>query len=109
MTRIYTHPDPAITHLVQGALANAGIRAVVQGERPGAAMGEVPPIAAWSEVFVQDGERLTEAREIVALVTAEPDAEARDWTCSQCGETNEAQFAECWNCGADAPDDAAVD
>lgn len=105
MTRVYSHPDPAITHLVQGALANAGIVSVVQGDKLGAATGEVPPIAAWSEVWVKDGDRLSEAEEIVALVTAEPDAEAKDWTCASCGETNEAQFGECWNCGADAPDD----
>ena len=104
MTRVYSNPDPSITHLVQGALANAGIDAVVQGERPGAAMGEVPPIAAWSEVYVRDGERLAEAQALVALVTAEPDADAAGWTCASCGEPNEAQFGECWSCGASAPE-----
>ena len=104
MPRVYSHPDPAITHLVQGALANAGIDAVVQGERPGAAMGEVPPIAAWSEVWVGDGDRLADAQSIVALVTAEPDADAQPWTCPSCGETVESQFAQCWSCGADAPE-----
>ena len=101
MTRVYSNPDPAITHLVHGALSDAGIDALVKGERPGAAMGEIPPIAAWSEVWVADPDRLDEARALVAKVMAEPETSGEPQTCSACGETSEAQFASCWSCGAD--------
>ena len=101
MTRVYSNPDPAITHLVQGALVDAGISAMVKGERPGAAMGEIPPIAAWSEVWVADGDRLEDARAIVAEVMAEPEAGGEPQTCPACGETSEPQFASCWSCGTD--------
>ena len=99
MTRVYSHPDPAITHLVHNALVSAGIPTVVRGTQPGAAMGEIPPIAAWSEVWIS--ERLDEAEAIVAEIRAEPDSDAPIQTCAACGETNESQFAVCWSCGAD--------
>ncbi|MEM1056391.1 MAG: DUF2007 domain-containing protein [Bacteroidota bacterium] len=101
MTRVYSHPDPAITHLVHNALEQAGIPTLVKGTRPGAALGEIPPIAAWSEVWVADPARLGEAEAIVAEVHAEPEADVPDQTCGQCGETTEAQFAVCWSCGAE--------
>ncbi|OZC03302.1 putative signal transducing protein [Rubricoccus marinus] len=104
MTRVYSHPDPSIAHLVRGALENAGITAIVQGDQLGAAMGEVPPIAAWAEVWVKDGDRLEDARSLVVEVMADPEVDAQPWTCPSCGEVNDAQFAVCWNCGTDIPD-----
>lgn len=105
MPLVYSHPDPSITHLVRNALEQIGVTAVVQGERPGAALGEVPPIAAWSEVWVPDGARLDEVEAVVAEVTGEPEA-GEPWTCPSCGETLEGHFGACWSCGADRPDAA---
>ena len=102
MTRVYTHPDPAITHLVQNAIEQIGVAAVVRGERYGAALGEVPPVAAWSEVWVPDGSRLDEVRALVAEVTAEPEA-SDPWTCPACGEDVGGTFGACWSCGVDRP------
>lgn len=101
MPIVYSNPDPSITHLVRNALENAGIDAVIQGQRPGAAMGELPPVAAWSEVWVTD--RVDEARAIVAEVTTDAPA-GEPWTCGACGETLEAHFGMCWSCGTARPD-----
>lgn len=106
MTRIYSHPDPALTHLVRNALEQIGVEAVVHGERPGAAMGEIPPVAAWSEVWVPDDARLDDARAVVAEVTAEAAPDIEPWTCADCGETVGGQFGACWSCGAPAPEAA---
>ena len=75
-----------------------------QGERHGAAMGEVPPIAAWSEVWVGDGAALEAARAVVEEVTREPAETPSPWTCSLCGETVEGQFGACWSCGHPQPE-----
>ncbi len=104
MTRVYSNPDPAITHLVRNALEQIGVTAVVQGERPGAAMGEVPPIAAWSAVWVSEGARMDEIRAIIAETTAETPSVVTSWTCVECGEEVEGQFGVCWSCGAPAPE-----
>ena len=103
MPRVYSHPDPSVAHIVRGALADAGIEAHVRGETPGAAMGEVPPIVAWAEVWVP-AERAEAAAAIVASAIPSDDAAAAPaWTCPACHETVEGQFATCWRCGAEAP------
>ena len=106
MTLVYSHPDPAVTHLVRGALEQIGVDAIVRGERPGAAMGEVPPVAAWSEVWASAADRHEEIEAVLRDLTAEPDADAEPWTCAACGETVEAHFGACWACGAAAPEPA---
>ncbi len=104
MTRVYSHPDPAITHLVRNALEQIGVTAIVRGERNGAAMGEVPPVAAWSEVWVPDDARLDEVQAVVDEATAEVPTDAEPWTCPACGEEVGGQFAVCWACGTPSPE-----
>ena len=103
MVRVYSHPDPGIAHLVRNALSQRGIDAVLRGERYGAALGEVPPIAAWSEVWVGDPARLDEAVAVVAETVA-PAPSGDAWTCAACGEMSEGQFGACWRCGTERPD-----
>ena len=100
MVRAFSHPDPAIAYLVHHAMENAGIAALVRNEAVGAALGEVPPIAAWTEVWIADDTRLAEAAALAqASMTDRPDG-AASWTCAACGETMEAQFSACWQCSA---------
>ena len=106
MTRVYSHPDPAIAHLVLNRLQQLGVDAVVRGEALGRGMGEVPPIAAWAEVWVADGARLADVEAVVAEVTAEPASEPEPWFCALCGETIDAVYIACWSCGSPAPDAA---
>ena len=101
MTRVFSHPDPSITHLVLNRLQQEGIDAVIRGLAVGRGMGEIPPIAAWSEVWVAGDPTAEAVRAVVAEVTSAPPPDA-DWTCA-CGETMEGQFATCWACGAEAP------
>lgn len=106
MTLVYSNPNPAIARLVWNALDAEGIPAVVRGASNGAAGGELPPVAAWAEVWVADDGRLADSRALVAEATAEPDPTAALWTCPACGETSEAHFGACWNCGAERPAEA---
>ena len=107
MIRVFSHPDPAITHLVLNRLRQEGVDAVIQGEALGRGMGEIPPIAAWSELWVADGAPLANVEAIVSEITAEPSAPLAPWTCPACGESVEGQFGECWACGHAAPEAVA--
>lgn len=102
MTIAFSHPDPAIAYLVHHAIENEGIEAIVRNEALGAALGEVPPIAAWVEVWVADDDRLADAVRIAraSMTDAAPTA---PWTCPSCGETLEGQFHACWQCGEPRP------
>ena len=104
MTRVYSHPDPSMTALLRGSLADAGIDSVVRGERPGAALGEIPPIASWSELWVPDDAPLDRVQALVRDMNT--DGETAPWACA-CGEQIDGAFGVCWSCGAAAPDDAA--
>ena len=102
MHRVYSNPDPAMAHLVRHALDQRGIAAVVRGERLGPAVGEVPWVESWAEVWVGDGARLEEALAVVAGATA-GSAEGEPWPCPACGEEVEGAFGACWSCGAERP------
>lgn len=104
MTRVFSHPDPAITHLVLNRLQQEGVDAVVQGQAVGRGMGEVPPIAAWSEVWVADGASLVDVQTVLAEVADGSASIAEPWTCLTCDEVVEGQFNVCWACGTVAPD-----
>lgn len=102
MVCAFSHPDPSIATLVQHALENEGIDAVVRNTALGAALGEVPPIAAWAEVWIADEARLDEAHALARTSMAR-DETATPWTCPSCSEPQEAAFGACWQCGTAAP------
>lgn len=106
MTRVFSHPDPAVTHLVRNRLQQAGVLAVVNGEALGRASGEVPPIAAWSEVWVPDGSPFEAVSAVVEEATAEPSETPEPWSCPTCDEVVDGAFGVCWACGTFAPDAA---
>lgn len=101
MQRLLSHQS--ITHVgyLRSILEEAGIGCVVKNERLAGALGEIPFIECWPELWIMDTADLHRAKQLVAA--AEADAEpGEDWRCSQCGETIEGQFVSCWQCGADA-------
>ncbi len=102
MTRIYSTPNGPVAHLVRHALEAEGIAGDVRGETRAAFVGEIPPIEAWIEVWVADGDAV-EADRIAREITAEV-PEGEPWTCA-CGESVESVFATCWSCGAAAPEE----
>lgn len=104
MVRIFSHPDPAIAALVAGALDAEGIAATVRGTAYGAAGGELPPAAAWSEVWIADAARRADAESLArdAMADDTSDVAPAPWTCPSCGETVEGVFGVCWACGAPA-------
>jgi len=103
MKRIYTAKHPTEAHLVRGMLEADGIRAEVKGDQLYGAFGELPvlptvwildhTLAAHADQLVIEFLRGTAARRYVH----------ERWTCTNCGETLEGQFTECWKCGASRP------
>ena len=102
MIRVFSHPDPAIAALVAGELDAEGIDATVRGTSYGAAMGELPPVAAWAEVWIADADRLADAAALARRAMADDAVETAPWTCPSCGETVDGVFAACWACGTPA-------
>ena len=82
---------------IKNVLTQEGIGCMVKNSELGGAVGELPPLECWPEVWVLEDDDYARARDIVAGLCRDRTG-GRCWTC-RCGETLEAQFAECWRCG----------
>ena len=87
-----------IAHL-RNVLESAGIACEVRNDRLGGALGEIPFVECWPQLWVRNAGDVLRARGLIdeALRPA-PAAEA--WVCPRCGEYIEPQFAQCWHCAA---------
>jgi hypothetical protein len=107
MKKVYTATNPVIAHLVKGILESENIQSIVQGEFLWGARGEIPITPETSpSVWVLDDADYDHAGEIISNFEAEginDNLEIMEWKCSKCGETNEGQFSECWQCGTSRP------
>lgn len=95
------------------ALRAAGIACEVRNTHLSGALGEIPWLECAPQLWLRDAGDETRARALLAEISAPigapigaPDHapnRAPDWTCPTCGETLEAQFGQCWHCGAVQP------
>ncbi len=80
------------------------IGAVVRNAQLASAVGEIPPIEAWAELWVVREEHFDRAKELVTAVVSENGPTLPQWVCTGCGETVEGQFSDCWACGQARPE-----
>jgi len=98
LKRIYSSFNLAAVHHAKNLLEAEGIRAVVRNEMLSSAMGELPPAECQVELWVV---READAQRAEALLQeAFSPKTGPPWHCRSCGETVEAQFTQCWRCGA---------
>ena len=97
MKRIFSSYNLAAAHHARNVLEAEGIRSVVRNEILSSAMGELPVDQCQIEVWVlreSEAERADEVLKNSLSAKSGP-----PWQCS-CGERCEAQFTQCWRCGA---------
>ena len=103
MKRIYSAHSPLLVGHMRNVLEAHGIRCLTQNMELLGGAGELPPTAVWPELWVEreiDHER---AERLVEEALADNPSDEANWRCPGCGEELEAQFDECWNCGAHKP------
>lgn len=98
-----TFDNATDAHLFRNELVENGIDACVANESTTAAFGATiagPTSAFWIEVLVfeADAEKALEVKEQWIKSVANSEVETPEWNC-KCGETVDAGFAVCWNCG----------
>ena len=99
MRKIHTSPSLIeIAHL-RNLLEAEGIACQIRNDRLAGAMGEIPFVECWPELWLHRPEDELKARALIELALA-PSPAGEPWTCPECGERIEGQFARCWNCGA---------
>jgi hypothetical protein len=87
---------------IKGMLEQDGIDCLVKNQNLSGALGEIPPLECWPELWVTDDRDFDVARKIVDTALAPPSNNKTPWLCD-CGESIEAQFTACWSCGLEKP------
>ena len=99
MKRVYTAETLVQVVHVQNLLAANGIAAQLRNARLAGALGEIPFLETWPQLWVDD-QLFDWASQVIEASTREPVARRSPWDCHACGERIEGQFTECWRCGA---------
>jgi hypothetical protein len=96
--RLASHESLAHLGHLKNVLEQSGIACLIKNEQLSGALGEIPFLECLPELWVLRDADLAEAEALIASLARTPLGAA--WTCAACGESNEGQFAICWNCGA---------
>jgi len=79
-------------------LASEGIACMVRNEQLSSAIGEIPFVECFPELWVLDDETYPRAWLLLeAWLKTTP--EVSSWVCARCGEEIDGQFSACWSCG----------
>jgi len=85
--------------MYQERLAREGIKCLVKNDRLSAAIGEIPFVECFPELWLIDNEVYPRARLLLdAWMAKTLDNEDEVWTCVHCQERVTQQFEVCWNC-----------
>ncbi len=103
MKTVYSAANIALVSIIKNILEGNGIKCWIKNEFLSAGIGEIPPIECWPQLCVDD-ESFFEAKRLVEEALSSDNAALKPWKCSSCGEDNEGQFSECWNCGNPCPE-----
>jgi Putative prokaryotic signal transducing protein len=98
--RIFSSWNLAAAHHAKNLLEVEGIRCRVRNEVLSSGMGELPPIECQIELWVLNDADAERAERILKFGTLRPEERGKVWRCGRCGEVSEAQFTQCWRCGA---------
>jgi len=98
MKLAYTHEDRLIVANARNILEAARINVLTKNEFAAGAIGELSAFDAWLELWVEETD-FEKAKNLLA--TAMSRADAKEWICSVCDESNDPSFETCWKCQRD--------
>lgn len=85
--------------LMHSILEEHGILSIVKNEHLSGAIGQLPPLECWPELWVVEDGDLVAAKSLVDSYIRSRRDSAPAWICPGCGEHLEGQFPVCWHCG----------
>jgi hypothetical protein len=100
MERVYSAQFLAPVANMKNVLKMHGIESNITGENLSAAVGEIPPIEAWPQLWVTDQD-IERAKKIIEDGLKDSPESQKVLICPNCGKEVEGQFAVCWNCGTE--------
>ncbi|TKC83965.1 DUF2007 domain-containing protein [Trinickia terrae] len=100
MLRLMHAPNVIIAQHWINVLAAAGVACELHNRYLNGALGEIPADQCAPELWLVDERDEALARRLIEAASKGPPDGAATWRCHACGETLEAQFTQCWRCGA---------
>jgi hypothetical protein len=100
----FTHRERGYATLLRERLAGEGIDCLLRNDELSTALGEIPFVECYPELWVVDSEIYPRARLLLDQWLAEVAENGPEWNCAGCGETVEGQFQSCWKCGGERAD-----
>ena len=99
MKRVHTGITLTDTTHLKNLLELSGIDSFIKNTYLGSGAGDLPVFDVSPELWVLDDADVSRAEAVIRDALRPGVTAGEPWRC-QCGETNEAQFAVCWKCGA---------
>ncbi len=99
MKRVFRDASLIQVAHARNVLLTAGIQSELRNQYLAGALGDLPMLETWPQLFVEDDDEQAALRAL-ARAAAVPAGAA--WTCEKCGEVLEPQFTSCWRCGSNA-------
>ncbi len=84
--------------LLKELLGNEGIECLVRNDQLYSALGEIPFVECYPELWVIDDEVFPRAKLLLDAWLKKDDVTNESWICCNCGENCEGQFGACWSC-----------
>jgi hypothetical protein len=103
MRKIYSADNLPMAGYVRSILESCDIECVLKNQNLAGAMGELPPIECWPEVWIINDGDYNQAKQILDTSLPAVMNMKNGWQCS-CGEKIEGQFSACWSCGNERVD-----
>jgi len=97
---VFSYRDRAQAALIQEILTHEGIPCLLRNDHLSSALGEIPFVECYPELWVVDDEIFLRARKILDGWLKDAVNSDKPWICHKCGEQSEGQFGACWSCGA---------
>ena len=105
MKRVYrAELLPEVGHW-KNVLELRGIGCELRRAHLGSAVGELPWLETWPELWVLDDRDAVIAERIIREGRERASNPGEPWYCRSCGERLEGQFTTCWSCGSDRATD----
>jgi len=98
MKKVKTADSLILINHYKNVLESEGIACQIRNQHLGSIVGEMPFPEVWPELWVRNDIDYDRAVQLLDDDITE-ESPAADWVCKHCGESNERQFAACWNCG----------
>ncbi len=86
--------------MIKDLLAKEGIECLLRNDSLSMALGEVPFVECYPELWVIDDECYPRAKLLLDAWLKESSVTVEgSWTCPACKEQSDGHFGACWSCG----------